>query len=78
MVLGIAAIVNIYGITKALQAGDASLAQAFDFLRLPTTALLALVWFNQLPDIYVWIGTAIIAASSIYIAQREARLRGSE
>ena len=77
VVLGVAAVVNIYGITKALQAGDASLAQAFDFLRLPTTAFLALVWFGQLPDIYVWIGTAVIAASSIYIAHREARVRGS-
>lgn len=73
VVLGIAAIGNIYGTTKALQAGDASLTQAFDFLRLPATAFLALVWFNQFPDVYVWIGTGVIAASSIYIAQREAR-----
>ncbi len=73
--LGLAAIGNIYGITKALHAGDASLTQAFDFLRLPATAYLALLWFGQFPDIYVWIGTGVIAASSIYIAQREARLR---
>ena len=74
-VLGVAAIANIYGITKALQAGDASLTQAFDFIRLPTTAILALLWFGQFPDIFVWIGTGVIALSSIYIAQREARLR---
>jgi len=75
IVLGVAAACNVYGITKAFQAGDASLAQAFDFLRLPTTALLALVWFNQFPDLYVWIGTAVITGSSIYIAHRESRMR---
>jgi drug/metabolite transporter (DMT)-like permease len=72
-VVGIAAVCNIYGISAAFRAGDASLAQAFDFLRLPATALLALLWFDQFPDVYVWIGTAVIAGSSIYIAHRESK-----
>lgn len=71
--LGFSAICNIFGITQALKAGDASLLQPFDFLRLPFTALGAYLMFNQVPTLWVWVGAAIIAGSSVYIAQREAR-----
>ena len=71
--LGLSAIANIYGISQALQAGDASLLQPFDFLRLPFTALGAYVMFAQVPTIWVWVGAGIIATSSVYIAHREAR-----
>tara|TARA_R110002096_G_scaffold256123_2_gene449394 strand:+ start:1305 stop:2135 length:831 start_codon:yes stop_codon:yes gene_type:complete len=72
-VLGASAICNIFGISSALRAGDASLLQPFDFLRLPFTAFGAYLAFAQLPTAWVWLGAAIIAASSIYIAHREAR-----
>lgn len=72
-VLGAAAIANIYGITQALKTGDASLLQPFDFLRLPFTALGAYLMFEQVPTVWVWVGAAIIAGSSVYIAHREAR-----
>ncbi len=71
--LGAAAIGNIYGISQALKAGDASLLQPFDFLRLPFTAFVAYIAFDQVPTEWVWLGAAIIAASSIYIARRESR-----
>lgn len=75
--LAFAAICNIYGISAAMQASDASFTQAFDFLRLPTTALLAFLWFGQFPDVYIWVGTAIITVSSIYIAGRESKRRNA-
>lgn len=71
--LGISAIANIYGISQALHAGDASLLQPFDFLRLPFTALGAYLLFNQVPTLWVWVGAAVIAGSSVYIAHREAQ-----
>lgn len=71
--LGLAAIANIHGISEALKAGDASLLQPFDFLRLPFTAAIAYWAFAEAPGPMVWIGAGIIAASSVYIAHREAR-----
>ncbi|MCA8929573.1 MAG: DMT family transporter [Alphaproteobacteria bacterium] len=72
--LGVSAIANIFGITQALKAGDASLLQPFDFLRLPFTAFGAYLLFAQVPTVWVWVGAGIIAGSSVYIAHREARL----
>ncbi len=62
---------NMYGIAKALQHGDASAIQPYDFLRLPTTATVGWLAFGEGSDIYVWIGALVIFSSSIYITRRE-------
>ena len=73
--LGVGAVINIYGISRALAVGDASLLQPFDFLRLPTVALVGWFVFRESTDMWTWIGAALIAAAAIYTANREARLR---
>ena len=60
--------------TRAFRLIDASLVSAFDFMRLPFSACLAWLLFAEVPDRWTWIGGAIIAGSSIYIARREAKL----
>ena len=30
--------------------------------------------FSELPDVWTWVGAAVIAAAAIYIAQREAKV----
>jgi drug/metabolite transporter (DMT)-like permease len=47
----------------------------FDYLRLPVVAAIAYFAFGEVPDLWVWIGGAVIAASGHYTAQREARLQ---
>jgi len=66
---------NMYGIAKALQNGDASATQPYDFLRLPTTAGIGWLAFGETSDIYTWIGALIIFSSTIYITRREALAR---
>ncbi len=63
---------NMFGIAKALQAGDASATQPFDFLRLPTTAAVGWIAFSEPSDIFTWLGAAVIFSSTIYITRREA------
>jgi drug/metabolite transporter (DMT)-like permease len=58
--------------SRALATAEATLVAPFDYLRLPIVALIAFLAFGQVPNVWVWIGGAVIAASSIYIAQREA------
>jgi drug/metabolite transporter (DMT)-like permease len=63
--------------SRALATTDATLIAPFDYLRLPIVALIAFIAFGEVPSVWVWIGGGVIAASSIYIAQREGRLKGT-
>ena len=46
----------------------------FEFLRLPFAALVAYLWFAEVPGLSTWLGGALIFGASVYIAEREARL----
>jgi drug/metabolite transporter (DMT)-like permease len=61
-------------LTRSVYLADASAVVPFEFLRLPFAALLAYLWFAEVPSIWTWLGGALIFGSTIYIAQREARL----
>ena len=74
--LGAAGSAGHFCMSRALAAADATLVAPFDYLRLPIVALIAFVAFGEVPGIWVWLGGGVIAASSIYIAQREARVKG--
>jgi drug/metabolite transporter (DMT)-like permease len=80
--LGWAALLGAAGSTghlcmsRALATADATVVAPLDYLRLPIVALIAFIAFGEVPGVWVWLGGAVIAASSIYIAQREARSKG--
>ena len=59
-------------LARAYHATDATVVMSFDFLRLPIAAVIGFVLFAEFPDIWVWIGGAVICASSVFIAHREA------
>ena len=61
-------------VTRAYKVADASVVLPFDYTRLPFIAVMAWLVFGQSTDLWTWIGAGIIAASSIYIAHREARI----
>jgi len=60
--------------TRAYHAGDASALAPLNYLQLPVVSLLAYFIFGQTVDIGTIGGAAIIIASNIYIARREAML----
>ncbi|MDA0991550.1 MAG: DMT family transporter [Verrucomicrobia bacterium] len=57
--------------SRGYKAADTAVIMAFSFLRLPVAAILGFALFGEVPEIWVWLGAAVIAASSIYIAHRE-------
>jgi len=61
-------------VARALAAADASACAPFEFARLPFAALIGFVCFGEVTDLWTWVGAAIIAVASIYVAYREARL----
>lgn len=71
--LGICGLFAPFLVAIALKKADASLIAAFDFLRLPFTAAFGFALFGEVPDEFVWVGAAIIFASTYYIARRETK-----
>ena len=63
-----------FSVARALAAADASACAPFEFARLPFAALIGFLCFGEVTDVWTWVGAAIIAVSSIYVAYREARL----
>lgn len=59
-------------LNRALALAEASAVLPVDFLRLVFVTVLGIVLFGQEPGLYIWIGAAIILASTVYIARREA------
>lgn len=74
LVVGILGTAAPFLFTTALRSADASVIATLDFLRLPFTAGLAYALFDEVPEIWVWVGGAVIFFSTYYITMRESRL----
>ena len=61
-------------LTISYTKADASAVVPFDYARLPFVAVIAYFLFGEAPDLWTWVGAAVIAASAIYIARREAQV----
>jgi S-adenosylmethionine uptake transporter len=70
--IGIVATFGQLAITSAYAAADATVVLPFDYTRLLFAALIGYLAFSEVPDTWTWVGAAVIAASAVYIARREA------
>jgi drug/metabolite transporter (DMT)-like permease len=59
----------------AFRAGEASAVAPFDYLRLLFAGMIGILLFSEYPDLWTIGGAAVVVASTVYIAQREARLK---
>ena len=69
--IGVFEMLSQRAMSRGYKAADATVLMAFTFLRLPVAAFLGFALFGEVPEIWVWLGAGVIAASSIYIAHRE-------
>ena len=71
-----AAMMNVMQVcnVKALQFADYSFFVGFSYLRLPIIAILALILFGEVPDIWIFPGGALIIAAAVYVALRERKI----
>jgi drug/metabolite transporter (DMT)-like permease len=60
--------------TRAYAIADASAMAPLDFAKLPFAALIAWLAYDEVPDAMMWVGAAVIACSTAYIAHRETKL----
>jgi drug/metabolite transporter (DMT)-like permease len=73
--MGVCAVVGHIALVRGYAVTDASLAQTFEFSRLPFTVGIGYAVFSESIDRWTWVGALIIFASAIYITRREAQLR---
>ncbi len=70
--LGLMATLAHICLNRAFAIADVTAVLPFDFFRLIFVATLGLVLFGERPDIWLWMGSAVIFCATLYIAHREA------
>jgi len=79
--LGVMALMGILGtfgqllMTQALKEGDTNVIMPLDFLKMIWAVLLGFFIFGEIPEIFTWVGGAMIFSSITYIAYREHKVR---
>ena len=58
-------------LARSFHAADATVVITLDFIRLPVAALIGLAVFGEWPEIWVWIGSIVIVASSFLLTKKE-------
>ena len=74
-IMGTLGTVGQWLLIEALKEGDTNVVMPFDFLKMIWAVLLGFLFFNELPDLFTWLGSAIIFSSAIFIAWRESKIR---
>ena len=78
LLIGILGTLAQVALAQALKEADAGVVMPFDFLKLLWISILGFVFFAEVPDIFIWLGGAIVFASTTYLAYRESQLRKSD
>lgn len=60
---------------RGYSAGETTAVTPFDYSRLIYSGVAGYIFFAEVPDLWTIVGAAIIVASTLYIARREARLK---
>ncbi|MGE0716635.1 MAG: DMT family transporter [Alphaproteobacteria bacterium] len=73
--LGVLGGLGHYFLARAFMWGPASVIAPFNYGQIIVATTLGWAIFGHLPDVWTWVGVAIIIASGLYIAWRETRRR---
>ncbi len=60
-----------FSVAKSIAVADARVVQPVNFMRLPIAAVIGYVMFSELPDIWTWIGAAVIFSATYYVVWHE-------
>ena len=63
-----------YLMTESLSVADTAVVMPIDFTKLLWVSVIAYLAFDELPDLFTWIGGAVIFASTFYIGYREQQI----
>jgi drug/metabolite transporter (DMT)-like permease len=74
ILVGVIGGVAQFAMTNAFRLADVSIVAPFDYMHIIWAALLGFFIWGEVPGNSIWLGTAIVMASGIYILFREAHL----
>lgn len=77
VVIGAISAVGHYMTIRAYGHVSASLLAPFGYFEIVAATIIGLVWFDNFPDGWSWLGIAIIVASGVYISLRERKVRSA-
>lgn len=69
--IGVMELLNQRVLARAYMQGDAIVVVGLHYTRLPIAALIGFALFGEVPEIWIWIGSAVIAAAAIILARGE-------
>lgn len=58
-------------IARAYTRGDAIIVTGLQYIRLPVAAIAGFVFFGDVPEIWIWVGAAVIAGAAMILARGE-------
>ena len=64
----------MFFITQAYRHAPAAVIAPFEYTALVVAAILGFLVWQEVPDLYVWLGAFVVIAAGIYIFYRETRL----
>jgi len=72
--IAVSATIGQYFWVQAFKAGEMSAVAPFEYMRLPFAVFVGWLIWGEMPVIWTYVGAAIVIASALYIAHREAQL----
>jgi drug/metabolite transporter (DMT)-like permease len=76
LLLAVSGTIAPYCLVRAFVHAEATIIEPIEYLRLPITAFVAYLVFDQTTDIWVWVGASVIAGSTYYMTRHEAKASG--
>lgn len=74
LLMGLSATIGQILLTRAFAAAEASAVMPYNFAQMVFVSALGSVMFGERPDVWTWVGAAVIVAANVYIAHRERQL----
>jgi drug/metabolite transporter (DMT)-like permease len=73
LLMGVATVCAQQCVTRSLGTAPPAVVMPAHYLQLPFAAVIGLVLFGEVPDVWIWIGAAIIGGATYYIVRIESR-----
>lgn len=71
--LGVLGGIGHYFVVRALAYAPANIISPFQYFQLIGSVLVGYLWFDNFPDAYTWVGSAIITAAGLYVGWSQTR-----
>jgi drug/metabolite transporter (DMT)-like permease len=73
--LGVLGGLGHYCVARALMHAEASVISPFNYWQIVGSTIFGLIVFAEFPDVFVWLGAAMIVAAGVFMAWQESRPR---